>query len=102
MQILSSSKIPLRRIIHILLKIFCHQKYLTVILLSELLIGPLLNEMHDLSASGLSVAPNGHTKIFEIRIDKFILDAPARAFLKCIIGHSGYFSYERCEEDGEY
>lgn len=31
-----------------------------------------------------------------------ILDAPARAFLKCIKGHSGYFSCERCTEEGVY
>lgn len=69
---------------------------------AELYIRPLLNEIHQLLASGLSVIINGHTNMFQIRIDKFILDAPARAFLKCIIAHSGYFSCERCEEEGEY
>lgn len=69
---------------------------------AEIFLRPLLNEMHELLASGLTVAQNEHTKTFQIRIDKFILDAPARAFLKCIIGHSGYYSCERCEEKGEY
>lgn len=69
---------------------------------AELFIRPLLNELHDLLSNGLPVTTNGHTTIYEVRIDKFILDAPARAFLKCIIGHSGYFSCERCEEEGVY
>jgi len=30
-----------------------------------------------------------------------ICDAPARCFLKCIIGHTGYFSCERCDVKGE-
>lgn len=63
---------------------------------------PLLNEIHDLLANGLTVTMNGKTFELQIRIDKFILDAPARAFLKCIISHSGYFSCERCEEPGVF
>ncbi len=53
---------------------------------AELYIRPLLNEIHELVAYGLPVALNTHTKVYEIRIDKFLLDSPARAFLKCIIG----------------
>lgn len=34
--------------------------------------------------------------------DAFICDAPARAFLKCIKGHSGYSSCERCVQSGVY
>lgn len=69
---------------------------------AELFMRPLLNEIHDLSSTGLSVMMNNKPKTFRIRIDKFILDAPARAFLKCIIGHGGYFSCEKCEERGEW
>lgn len=32
--------------------------------------------------------------------DAFICDAPARAYLKCIKGHTGYSSCERCTEYG--
>lgn len=66
---------------------------------AEIFLRPLLNEMHDLIANGLSVS---QTESLHVKIDKFILDAPARAFLKCIIGHGGYYSCERCEERGEY
>jgi len=34
--------------------------------------------------------------------DAFICDAPARAFLKCIKGHTGYGACERCVEHGIY
>lgn len=69
---------------------------------AEEFLRPLLDEIQDLLANGLIVTKNGKTFTVQIRIDKFILDAPARAFLKCIIGHSGYFSCERCEEPGEF
>lgn len=63
---------------------------------------PLLNETHELLENGLTASKNGQNKMFQIKVNKFILHAPARAFLKCIIGHSGYFSCERCEEEGVY
>lgn len=69
---------------------------------AEIFMRPLLNEIHELLANGLSVTVNDEPKMFHIRINMFILDAPARAFLKCIIGHGGYFSCERCEEPGEF
>lgn len=69
---------------------------------AELFLRPLLDETHDLLKNGLNVSRNGQESIVQIKIDKFILDAPARAFLKCIIGHSGHFSCERCEEEGEF
>lgn len=34
--------------------------------------------------------------------DAFICDAPARAFLKCVKGHTGYYSCERCTQKGIY
>lgn len=32
--------------------------------------------------------------------DAFICDAPARAFLKCVKGHTGYYTCERCTQKG--
>ncbi|CAI5682040.1 unnamed protein product [Oreochromis niloticus] len=34
--------------------------------------------------------------------DAFICDAPARAFLKCVKGHTGYYACERCTQKGMY
>lgn len=41
-------------------------------------------------------------EVFEVEVYLFICDAPARAYVKCIKGHSGYFSCERCTTEGEY
>ncbi|XP_047129726.2 uncharacterized protein LOC124809662 [Hydra vulgaris] len=38
---------------------------------------------------------NGYEKL-QVNIKAIVCDAPARAFVKCIIGHSGYHSCERC------
>ena len=45
------------------------------------------------------VAVNGVA--FNIRLLFFTCDAPARKFLKCVKGHSGFYSCERCEIKGE-
>lgn len=37
---------------------------------------------------------------FELDIHSFICDTPARAFLKGIKGHGGYWACERCEIKG--
>jgi hypothetical protein len=39
---------------------------------------------------------------FNIKHVLFICDAPARSLIKCIKNHTGYFSCERCEIEGEY
>ena len=39
---------------------------------------------------------------FKIRMHSFVCDAPARAFLKCIKSHSGYYACEKCSQQGEY
>lgn len=51
-----------------------------------------------LQKNGLSIA--GH--LYNINIDSFICDAPARAFVKNIKGHSGYFGCDKCTQEGEY
>lgn len=39
---------------------------------------------------------------FRVAPDAFICDAPARAFLKCIKGHTGYYACERCTQKGKH
>lgn len=68
----------------------------------ELFLRPLLTELQELLQNGLTIKMKGSVTKFAVKIHQMILDAPARAFFKCIVGHSGYFSCERCEEGGEY
>ena len=45
----------------------------------------------------------GHdSKIYRLKLLCFSCDAPARSFLKVIVGHTGYFSCERCEIKGTW
>lgn len=40
--------------------------------------------------------------ILKVHIKGIFANAPARAFIKQVKGHSGYFGCEKCEEEGEY
>lgn len=57
-----------------------------------------LQEYKQLSENGLFFAG----KRLGISIVAFICDAPARSFIKCIKGHTGYYSCERCEIKGTW
>ena len=57
-----------------------------------------LIEFANLKACGYN--KDGVNLLVEIRA--FICDAPARQYLKCVKGHTGYFSCERCEIKGKY
>ena len=39
---------------------------------------------------------------YSFAVGPFICDAPARAFIKCVKGHTGYFGCERCDQEGKY
>ncbi|XP_036144414.1 uncharacterized protein LOC118646614 isoform X2 [Monomorium pharaonis] len=49
-------------------------------------------EVSDLQENGFEF--NG--TIYPFRVRNYILDAPARAFIKCCIGHGGTFACEKC------
>ena len=55
-----------------------------------------VDEMKKLEASGIQT-PEGK---FKVSLCSVVCDAPARAFLKCIKGHSGYHCCERCDQAG--
>lgn len=59
---------------------------------------PLIVEIKELEQIGF----NFKGRTYKIRISSFIADAPARAFVKCIKGHTAYHSCERCEDEGEW
>ena len=41
-------------------------------------------------------------KIYSVKMKALVCDAPAREFVKCIIGQSGYCSCECCEIKGNW
>ncbi|XP_008180430.1 uncharacterized protein LOC103308576 [Acyrthosiphon pisum] len=59
---------------------------------------PFVEELNHLLAHGLTV--DGIS--LNIKINGIIADAPARAFIKQIKGHSGYFACEKCTEESDY
>uniref|UniRef100_L7LXZ4 Putative tick transposon n=1 Tax=Rhipicephalus pulchellus TaxID=72859 RepID=L7LXZ4_RHIPC len=57
-----------------------------------------VEEMSMLMEQGLT--HNG--KVFCVRLHALVCDAPARAYIKCIKGHMGYFGCEKCNQKGTY
>ena len=57
-----------------------------------------LEEWDKLKESGINVLGT----IYHLRIKAFICDAPARAYLKDVILHTGYYSCERCVIKGSW
>jgi hypothetical protein len=57
-----------------------------------------LEEMDSLKENGITF----DGKTFQVSLFSFVCDAPARSFLKCIKGHTGYNSCERCIIPGFY
>ena len=58
-----------------------------------------INEVKILKNDGLAVNSN---KTITVSIKCFVCDAPARAFLKCVVNRTGYSSCERCKIKGEW
>lgn len=55
-----------------------------------------IEEINQLQIRGITISE----KHFNVRIHCFICDMPARAFIKCTKGHTGYYSCERCTIKG--
>jgi hypothetical protein len=66
---------------------------------------PLSDYLEDFLAELDKIQVDGIThgsKRYAFKICCFSCDAPARCFLKCIIGHTGYFACERCMMKGSW
>lgn len=37
-----------------------------------------------------------------VSIGATVCDAPARSYVKCIVGHNGYYACERCNQKGQH
>ena len=57
-----------------------------------------LQEIDKVKSDGVTY----ESKTYRVNLLGFSCDAPARAFLKCIVGHTGYFSCERCVVKGSW
>ena len=57
-----------------------------------------LEEYRELKLTGVRY----NSKSYQVRVKGFVCDAPARAFLKCIKTHNGYFACERCTVKGTW
>lgn len=57
-----------------------------------------IQEVRQLNAEGITYK----SVHYEVHIRCYVCDAPARAYMKCIKGHAGHSSCERCVCEGEY
>lgn len=57
-----------------------------------------LKELHKLTVNGIKF----EDKTYNVSVDGFVCDAPARAFLKCVKTHTGYSACERCTVHGSW
>lgn len=58
----------------------------------------VVKELLDITRNGIVVKE----KSYRVEISCFVADRPARSFVKCVKGHGGYHSCERCDDEGEY
>ena len=62
----------------------------------QLYLKSFVEELNDLLENGINIGE----RLFKIRVMSFICDRPARSFIKCIKGHTGYYACERCNVKG--
>lgn len=63
----------------------------------EQYLGEFIKEMNELLLNGIII--DGQK--LDVHIHCFICDTPARAFVKCVKNHGGYYACERCTVQGE-
>jgi len=57
-----------------------------------------VRDLNEVVSSGVSVNGSQYT----VSVECFICDAPARAYVKNIKYHSGYFGCDKCTQEREY
>ena len=65
---------------------------------AEIFLHDLINELKSFHRSGLM----HRNEKYNIHTKAFVCDAPARAFIKCIKGHTGFWGCEKCSLKGIY
>jgi hypothetical protein len=63
----------------------------------DLYLQPLINELNALKETGIVL----HGKLYTVQVLGFSCDAPARAYLKCVKGHTGFYGCEKCSQKGK-
>ncbi|XP_018399619.1 PREDICTED: uncharacterized protein LOC108777277, partial [Cyphomyrmex costatus] len=57
-----------------------------------------INEFQNLEKNGFEM----NDRIIKLKVSKLLCDAPAKSFLLCIKGHTGYSSCTKCTEEGTF
>lgn len=65
---------------------------------ANLFVTDFVSDATNIITNGINV--NHH--LYNVRIKGFICDAPAKSFIKCTKGHTGYSSCSKCYTEGEY
>ncbi|CAN8026464.1 unnamed protein product [Ixodes persulcatus] len=64
----------------------------------ELFMKDFVEEVSVLLTQGIHL----NSKFYTVKLHSFICDAPARAYLKCIKGHTAYYGCEKCSQKGKH
>jgi len=65
---------------------------------SHEIIHQFIEEYNEIQNKGFQYGGNK----YKVLVNAIICDAPAKAFIKCIKGHTGYYGCDKCEEEGEW
>ncbi|XP_071580037.1 uncharacterized protein [Temnothorax nylanderi] len=57
-----------------------------------------INEFQNLEKNGFQI----NNRCIKVKVSKVLCDAPAKSFLLCIKGHTGYSSCTKCTEEGTF
>jgi len=65
---------------------------------AHLFMNSFINEFQNLEKNGFQI----NNRIIKVKVSKLLCDAPAKSFLLCIKGHTGYSSCTKCTEEGTF